>query len=77
MSWNFNLVSQNSKAIQDEIAKQEFCPEKLREHLSQTLDSMMERGLEDGMAFHVESSGHHDPYYQSYGNFKVEKVKAV
>ena len=77
MSWSFNLVSQNSKTIQDEIAKHESCPEKLREHLSQTLDSMMERGLEDGMAFHVESSGHHDPNYQSYGNFKVEKVKAV
>ncbi len=76
MSWNFNLVSQNSKAIQDEIAKQEYCPPKLREHLSLTIDTMMERGLEDGMAFHIESAGHHDTY-QSYGNFKVEKVKAV
>lgn len=77
MSWSFNLTSQNSKAIQDEIAKQEYCPEKLREHLSLTIDAMMEKGLEDGLAFHVESVGHHDAKYQSYGSFKVEKVKAV
>ena len=76
MSWNFNLVSQNSKALQDEIAKQEYCPPSLREHLSKTIDEMMVKGLDDGMAFRVESNGHHDTY-QSYGSFRVERVKAT
>lgn len=76
MSWNFNLVSENSKALQEEIARQEYCPPSLRDHLNRTLDEMMVKGLEDGTAFRVESNGHHDSY-QSYGTFRLERVKAV
>ena len=77
MSWSFNLVSQNSKALQEEVAKQEHCPPNLREYLSKTIEEMMVHGLEDKMAFRVDSTGHHDGKYGSYGNFKVEKVGVV
>lgn len=71
MSWSFNLTSQDNQKLKAEIEKQEYCPAALREHLSKTVDHIEKL---DGYAIRVESNGHHDTY-QSYGSFRVERVK--
>jgi hypothetical protein len=77
MSWNFNFVSQNSKALQEEIVKQEYCPPNLREFLSKSIEEIMVQGLEDDHALHVESNGHSGSDYTSQGSFKIAKVKTI
>ena len=73
MSWNFNYVSADKSALKTEIEKQEHCPPALREHLSKTVDHIEQP---EGYSVRVESNGHHDTY-QSFGSFRIERVKAV
>lgn len=73
MSWSFNITSKDRESLKQSIAKEQYCPQQLRDLLSEQVDRVI---VGTDLAINVATTGHHDNHY-CYGDFKVQLTRAV